>query len=88
MAISNAVSISISEPREILENRFLSVLDFLEKPSAIFKCTETAALLICCVKAYFSSGGNDRVLLYKQTVNSLDAEKMSKCVCDNSRNIK
>lgn len=70
------------------KNRFLSAADFLEKPSAIFKCTETAALLICCVKAYFSSGGKERVVLYMHRTNSLDAEKISKRVCDNLRNIK
>ena len=57
-ATSNAASISIIEPLEISKYLFLSASDFLENPSARFRNTDNAALLICCTKANFSSGGN------------------------------
>lgn len=46
-AMSKAVSTSITEPLAISKNRFRSASDLLEQPSAIFKCTERAALRIC-----------------------------------------
>ncbi len=37
MAISNAASISIKEPRAISKNLLLSVADLLDAPSALFR---------------------------------------------------
>jgi len=57
-AISVWQTISIKELYDTLIKCIFSWQPFLLVPSAILEATETAALFICCTRAYFSSHYN------------------------------
>lgn len=61
VAMNMIVSVSIRDPLAISKKRLLSVTDFREELSAIFKCTDNEALRICCDITNLSSVGNSRV---------------------------
>jgi hypothetical protein len=76
-AMSNAVSISITDPRDISKKRLLSAADFLDAPSAIFKWTDTAARRICCIIAKRSLQGKELVACNTLTKAILNFDKHS-----------
>ena len=73
-ARSRQASTSITEPLDISKYRDLSVIDFLEHPSARFWCTDMAARRICCVFENLSSVGKPFVILYHSNAKARDAE--------------